>query len=70
MEHSFAISDKWQDAAAAFVAGCNSVLIQSPWSGSGHHDFLVRDLDDACQKVLQFGSPLTHAAARRELVAA
>ena len=70
MERCFVISDKWQDAAAAFVAGCNSVLIQSPWSGSGHHDFLVRDLDDACQKVLQFGSPLTHAAERRELVAA
>ncbi|MEN9573600.1 MAG: D-glycero-beta-D-manno-heptose,7-bisphosphate 7-phosphatase [Verrucomicrobiota bacterium] len=67
MERSFVISDKWQDAAAAFVAGCNSVLIQSPWSGSGHHDFLVRDLDEACQKILQFGPPLTHAAERREL---
>ncbi|MFA6545090.1 MAG: HAD-IIIA family hydrolase, partial [Limisphaerales bacterium] len=52
MEHSFVISDKWQDAAAAFVAGCTSVLVKSPWTGSSHHDFLVTDLDEACQKVL------------------
>lgn len=60
MERSFAISDKWQDAAAAFVAGCNSVLIKSPWNGSGHHDFLVNSLEEACDKVLQFNHPVHH----------
>ncbi|MBI5800753.1 MAG: HAD-IIIA family hydrolase [Verrucomicrobia bacterium] len=60
MERSFAISDKWQDASAAFVAGCNSVLIKSPWNGSGHHDFLVNNLDEACQKVLRFNHPVHH----------
>ena len=60
MERSFAISDKWQDASAAFVAGCNSVLIKSPWNGSGHHDFLVNSFGEACQKVLQFNHPVHH----------
>ncbi len=60
MERSFVISDKWQDAAAAFVAGCTSVLIRSPWNGTGHHDVLVNSLDDACQKVLQFNHPVSH----------
>ncbi len=62
MERSFVISDKWQDAAAAFVAGCTSVLIKSPWNGSGHHDILVADLDEACQRVLQFNHPIAHFA--------
>lgn len=60
MERSFVISDKWQDASAAFVAGCNSVLIKSPWNGSGHHDFLVNNLAEACQKVLSFNHPVHH----------
>lgn len=60
LERSFVISDKWQDASAAFVAGCNSVLIRSPWNGSGHHDFLVNSLDEACDKVLQFNHPVHH----------
>ncbi len=60
MERSFAISDKWQDASAAFVAGCNSVLIKSAWNGSGHHDFLVNGFDEACRKVLQFNHPVHH----------
>lgn len=60
MERSFVISDKWQDASAAFVAGCNSVLIKSPWNGSGHHDFMVSNFAEACQKVLQFNHPVHH----------
>lgn len=63
MERSFVISDKWQDAAAAFVAGCNSVLIKSPWNGSGHHDFLVNSLDEAGQRILQFNHPVHHTPA-------
>jgi D-glycero-D-manno-heptose 1,7-bisphosphate phosphatase len=53
LERSFVISDKWQDAQAAHVSGCTSVLIKSPWNGSGHHDFVVSDLPGAVKKVLQ-----------------
>ena len=60
MERSFAISDKWQDASAAFVAGCNSGLIRSPWNGSVHHDFMVNNLAQAAEKILQFNHPVNH----------
>jgi D-glycero-D-manno-heptose 1,7-bisphosphate phosphatase len=60
MERSFVISDKWQDASAAFVAGCNSGLIRSPWNGSVHHDFMVNNLAQAAQKILQFNHPVNH----------
>ena len=53
LERSFVISDKWQDAQAAHITGCTSVLIRSPWNGSGHHDFIVSDLPAAVKKVLQ-----------------
>jgi len=53
LDRSFVISDKWQDAQAAHVVGCTSVLIRSPWNGSGHHDFIVSDLAAAVKKVLQ-----------------
>ncbi len=51
--HSYVISDKWQDAEAARMAGCTSILLDSPWTGSGHHDFVVGDLESAVDKVLQ-----------------
>jgi histidinol-phosphate phosphatase family protein len=41
LDRSFVISDKWQDAQAAHIAGCTSILIRSPWTGSGHRDFIV-----------------------------
>jgi len=56
LEHSFVVSDKWQDAAAAAVAGCSSILLQSPWIGSGHHDFVVGNLAQAAQKILSLQS--------------
>lgn len=59
LEHSFVISDKWQDAKAAHIAGCTSLLIKSPWNGSGHHDFVLPDLRSAVGKVLQLqASPI------------
>jgi D-glycero-D-manno-heptose 1,7-bisphosphate phosphatase len=57
LEHSFVVSDKWQDASAAAAAGCTSVLIRSPWNGSGHHDFVVATLADAVGKILQLQVP-------------
>jgi D-glycero-D-manno-heptose 1,7-bisphosphate phosphatase len=53
LERSFVVSDKWQDAQAAHVAGCTSILVKSPWNGSGHHDYVVADLAAAANKILQ-----------------
>lgn len=52
LDHSFVISDKWHDAKAAQNAGCTSILIQSPWNGNDHHDFVVENLEGAAAKVL------------------
>jgi D-glycero-D-manno-heptose 1,7-bisphosphate phosphatase len=52
LDHSYVISDKWQDAKAAQVAGCTSVLVRSPWIGNDHHDFVVGDLASAVAKIL------------------
>lgn len=67
LDHSFVISDKWADAKAAQVAGCTSVLIESPWRGRDHHDFVVADLGAAVRKVLALRAP---SSAERSLVGA
>lgn len=56
LDQSFVISDKWQDAKAAQIAGCTSVLVKSPWIGDDHHDFLVDDIPSAVQKIVQLHS--------------
>jgi histidinol-phosphate phosphatase family protein len=61
LNRSFVISDKWQDAEAARRAGATSLLVQSPWLGDGHHDFVLPDLPTLVEKVLQLNSP--HALA-------
>ena len=53
IDHSFVVSEMWQDAQAAHVAGCTSLLIRSPWNGSGHHDFVLEDLSELAAKVMQ-----------------
>ncbi len=53
LDRSFVISDKWQDAKAAHVAGCTSVMVRSPWVGKDHHDFIVENFAAAVKKVLQ-----------------
>ena len=50
--HSFVISDKWQDARVARELGCFSMMLQSPWVGAGHHDFVVPKLADMLDKIL------------------
>ena len=52
LDHSFVISDKWQDAEAARTAGCISLLIKSPWVGPVHHDFILPDLESIVKKIL------------------
>jgi len=51
-DQSFVVSDKWQDAEAARSVGCTSVLIQSPWLGSVHHDLVLPDLSAVVTKIL------------------
>jgi D-glycero-D-manno-heptose 1,7-bisphosphate phosphatase len=53
MEHSFVISNKWQDAQAAHNAGCTSLLIASPWIGKGHRDIVLAKLAEVPKKILQ-----------------
>jgi histidinol phosphatase-like enzyme len=53
MDRSFVLSDKWQDAEAARAAGCTSMLLNSPWIGTVHHDFVLPNLKAAVEKILQ-----------------
>jgi D-glycero-D-manno-heptose 1,7-bisphosphate phosphatase len=52
LDRSFVISDKWPDAEAARTAGCTSFLLQSPWLGNVHRDFLLPDLPSIIAKIL------------------
>ena len=58
LDHSFVISDKWQDAEAARTAGCTSLLVKSPWVGNVHHDFVLPDLASIVKKVLSLKQSL------------
>jgi len=53
LDHSYVVSDKWQDAEAARTAGCTSLMIKSPWIGPVHHDFVVSDLNSVVDKILR-----------------
>ncbi|HEX3800713.1 MAG TPA: HAD-IIIA family hydrolase [Verrucomicrobiae bacterium] len=53
LERSFVISDKWPDARAARSVGATSMLLQSPWVGSGHHDFVLSSISAIAGKILQ-----------------
>ena len=54
LDRSFVISDKWQDAEAAHLAGCTSLMLASPWLGSAHHDLILPTLEAAADKILQW----------------
>jgi D-glycero-D-manno-heptose 1,7-bisphosphate phosphatase len=53
LDQSFVISDKWQDAEAAHLANCTSLMIASPWLGTVHHDLVLPNLKSAVEKILQ-----------------
>ena len=69
LDHSFAISDKWQDAKAAQNAGCTSILIKSAWNGSGHQDFILPNLEAVIAKILELQSYFSMLSSRSELFA-
>ena len=62
LDRSFVISDKWQDAEAARAAGCTSLMLQSPWLGAVHRDFLLPDLSSIVQKILSLVGACVEAA--------
>ena len=62
LDRSYVISDKWQDAHAAHVAGCTSLLLRSPWIGKGHQDFVLSNLSEVVEKIM-----VTEGAIRRLL---
>lgn len=51
MDHSYIISDKWQDAAAAHSIGCVSLMLNSQWIGNGHRDYLMESLEEIGEKI-------------------
>jgi D-glycero-D-manno-heptose 1,7-bisphosphate phosphatase len=51
LEKSFVLSNKWQDAEMSLNAGCTSLLIDSPWIGTGHHDIVLANLAEAVGKI-------------------
>lgn len=63
LDHCFVVSDKWQDAKAAQIAGCTSIMIRSPWIGTDHHDFVVENLAEATRKIAQLHQQARPAAA-------
>src|SRR5438874_1551076 len=56
LDRSFVISDKWQDAEAARTAGCTSLLINSPFVGKVHRDFVLPNLAAVAEKILRLKS--------------
>jgi D-glycero-D-manno-heptose 1,7-bisphosphate phosphatase len=56
LDRSFVVGDRWQDAEAARVAGCTSLLLKSPWNGPGHHDFILDSLDEMAEKILRLSA--------------
>ena len=53
LDRSFVISDKWPDAVAARTVGATSLLVESPWLGSVHHDLVLPSFAAAVEKLYQ-----------------
>lgn len=68
LDHSFVISDKWQDAEAARTVGCTSLLLQSPWLGSAvHRDFVLPSLAAIVEKILALKTRSAPVSGRSEV---
>jgi D-glycero-D-manno-heptose 1,7-bisphosphate phosphatase len=56
LDHSFVVGERWQDAEAARVAGCTSLLLRSPWNGPVHHDCILDSLPEITDKILRLAA--------------
>jgi D-glycero-D-manno-heptose 1,7-bisphosphate phosphatase len=63
LEQSFVVSDKWQDAEAAHASGCTSLLLASPWTGSGHRDLIMGSLFEITDRILKLSKSQKNIAA-------
>jgi D-glycero-D-manno-heptose 1,7-bisphosphate phosphatase len=52
LDRSYVISDKWQDSEAARQVGCVSLLLDSPTCGTGHHDYILPDIESAFERIV------------------
>jgi D-glycero-D-manno-heptose 1,7-bisphosphate phosphatase len=52
LNHSYVISERWQDASAAHAANCTSVLLRSPFNGKCHHDVIRDTLGEVVEEIL------------------
>lgn len=62
LDHSFVISDKWQDSEAARTAGCTSLLVDSPYIGQVHHDFVLPNLEAITDKIIHLKGQVEYVA--------
>ena len=58
LDRSFVVSNAWQDAEAARTAGCTSLLVQSPWIGQVHKDFVLPSFDAIVEKVIELDAQI------------
>jgi D-glycero-D-manno-heptose 1,7-bisphosphate phosphatase len=66
LDRCYVVSEKWQDAEAARTAGCTSLLLDSPWIGNVHHDFVLPDLAAVMNKIQQLRTAKPVLAASRD----
>src|SRR5207247_1172354 len=54
LQDSFIVGDRWRDVEAGKRAGCTTILLNKPYSGSKEHaDYEVDDLSDAVEIILR-----------------
>jgi len=56
LEHSFLIGVHWRDSQAAANVGCVSVMLESAWLGTGHHDLVLPNMAAAARWIGVAGS--------------
>ena len=52
INHSYLLSENWQDAAAAQAVGITSIMVESQKNGNGHRDFVVDTIETGVSKIL------------------
>lgn len=57
LAQSVVISPRWEDAQVARMIGASVFLIESPWLARTEHQFALRDLDAAVDKIFERERP-------------